>query len=285
MPQASPLPGFSAPRPLTSGPGTDLRANWTPDSGAVVFERLDTDGTRRLYRVLRDGHAEIPLPESVNAPGSDTTGRPAFIGDRMVFVSDRSGQEALYSLSGERVTPLTRAARPCYGPAALSGGVLLWFQDGDDGRPHLWGSTPDGAQARLLTTADDEQNQPWPLPGDEQMVYHARQDGHDHLMIGPVGHEAQARSLSPREGEGTPYITPFPSPDGAWIAFASVSGGQRQVWIVRPDGSGRTQITGGEPHCFPAWSPDGRTLLVVRGDPVNQEAPSGRLYLLDVLQP
>ncbi len=53
------------------------------------------------------------------------------------------------------------------------------------------------------------------------------------------------------------------SPNGEWIAFTSRFSSQPQVWIVRPDGSGLTQLTSGNDgstSIAPIWSADGLKL-------------------------
>lgn len=48
------------------------------------------------------------------------------------------------------------------------------------------------------------------------------------------------------------------SPDGRWIAFGSLRTGDFEVYVIRPDGSGRRRVTSHPAVDFrPSWSPDG----------------------------
>ncbi len=59
-------------------------------------------------------------------------------------------------------------------------------------------------------------------------------------------------------------IEPAWSPAGSWIAFVSPRAGNYYIWIVRPDGSGLTQLTTGRARDDqPAWSPDGTQIAFV----------------------
>lgn len=55
--------------------------------------------------------------------------------------------------------------------------------------------------------------------------------------------------------------TPYPSPDGEWIAFSSMGAPQEDLFVIRSDGTGERQITSDAPRDrFPRWSPDGRRI-------------------------
>lgn len=56
--------------------------------------------------------------------------------------------------------------------------------------------------------------------------------------------------------------TPYWSPDGSRILFASDRSGKFEAWTIRPDGSGLTQITHlpDRPVLYPFWSPDGKQI-------------------------
>jgi Tol biopolymer transport system component len=57
-------------------------------------------------------------------------------------------------------------------------------------------------------------------------------------------------------------VTPAVSPDGRRIAFAGDKAGQLDLYVMNVDGSGRRQLTSdlGQ-DLYPAWSPDGGSLL------------------------
>lgn len=274
------MPTFSVPQPITQGAGTDLRANWTPDSRWIVFERLQ-GGRRRLYRVRPDGSNLEPL--ALEEPDdSDSTGRPAFFTpDDLVFVSDRLGLTALFRQFQGQVMLLHVHAQPSYGPAlgtANTWPVLYFQQDGKD-EVHIYALGQDG-QATQLTHHPGVQDQPWPCSDGQTFVYHAQEDGRHVVCLQSVQAGAARKVVSDADEE-TAYVTPFPSPDGQWIAFTSARSSQEQVWVMRPDGSERQQVTSGAPHSFPAWSSDGRSLVCTRGTPT-AEPPSGYLVTVDV---
>lgn len=57
---------------------------------------------------------------------------------------------------------------------------------------------------------------------------------------------------------------PSPSPDGGFIAWASGTEEDKNLWVMRSDGSDKRQITEGVlfGDAFPEWSPDGSRILL-----------------------
>ncbi len=67
-----------------------------------------------------------------------------------------------------------------------------------------------------------------------------------------------------------------PSPDGAWVAYERSAGGADEVWLIRSDGTEPHRLTAG---VAPAWSPDGKSVVVARG---TADGASRDLWLVTV---
>ncbi len=65
---------------------------------------------------------------------------------------------------------------------------------------------------------------------------------------------------------GGAVASPAWSPDGAWIAFASVEDGDGGIWLMRADGTDLRPlaVTDTDEPSAPAWSPDGTRIAYVR---------------------
>jgi Tol biopolymer transport system component len=57
---------------------------------------------------------------------------------------------------------------------------------------------------------------------------------------------------------------PSPSPDGTFVAWASGTEEDKNLWVMRSNGSEKRQITSGMlfGDAFPEWSPDGSSILL-----------------------
>ena len=110
-------------------------------------------------------------------------------------------------------------------------------------------------------------DQPWFVPGCSHLLFHSTRDGDHGVFERDVNQAGRARRVSPSD-EGTAFVTPFPSPDGRNIVFASAVSGVSQIYAMSRDGTNRQQLTfADEPSFFPAWAPHGDDVLFVRGNP------------------
>jgi Tol biopolymer transport system component len=78
----------------------------------------------------------------------------------------------------------------------------------------------------------------------------------------------------------TSGFTPAWSPRGDWIVFVDTSLNVEALFVVRPNGKGRTRLTNPRRvyDSDPKWSPDGTRVLFVRGDGNG----SGSFYTVDL---
>ncbi|HSC64239.1 MAG TPA: hypothetical protein VLD35_11420 [Caldimonas sp.] len=276
------------PTRITSGPAVDLRPQWDADARTIVFERKTPSGSalHRLH-VAGDLAGQTEALALCNEGARTVQGRVAFFGrDRFAFVSDRAGRPAIWlaDLARRLIEPLTQPAadEADDGPTASPAmdGQFSFFRIIGSGRPHLFVGRV-GEIVQPLTINRDFGDQPWFVPDTHRLVFHSRRSGDDRVFEQEARHGAAARPVSDRD-ELTPCVTPFPSPDGKHIVFASAVSGESQIWAMRIDGSNRQQLTFGSiASSFPAWSPTGDDIVFVRGDPL-AAAPSGALWKLSL---
>ena len=79
---------------------------------------------------------------------------------------------------------------------------------------------------------------------------------------------------------GLASISPDWSPDGDWIAFHDRTGGNSEVYIIRPDGSDLRNLTNSPSvDIGPSWSPDGKRLAFLSGRGEGSNLP--QLYVMN----
>lgn len=111
-------------------------------------------------------------------------------------------------------------------------------------------------------------------PGGRNVAFICDRTGVPQLWTGPVdGDEARLLDADP-----DPVTEVSWSPDGRWIAYTTAPGGGEltRVLCVRPDGTGRRLLAGGEPGAsayLGRWAPDGSAVAVT----VTEPAPPGEL--------
>jgi len=202
-----------------------------------------------------------------------------------VFQSTRQGRTDIWAI-GERRGFFKRAAQA---PIQLTHGPLNFSRPapGRDGKKlFALGAEPRGELVRY----DSKSKQFLPyLSGisaegvsfskDGQWVaytaypygtlWRSKVDGGDRLQLTSV----PMRAFLPRW-----------SPDGKRIAFMGAASGKPwQVYVVSSDGGGLQQLTTGENHGDPNWSPDGNTLVFDRLPYLEARGPnSANIYLLDL---
>jgi TolB protein len=238
---------------IENADGSDVRQLVTDDftdGGAS----LSPDGTRVVFYRSGELTGQVML---VNADGSGLrqfdTGGPAQLCD--------DGPEGdAWSPDGTHIA-FTRVCLDESGAVRSGGDIWTIKLDGSAARQlthhvpsdmiedHRASWSPDGKWlvfARIDTS----------VPPEKSALFTVSADGGDAFQVTPWELDAN---------------DPDWSPDGALIAFNSPadSGGDQNIWVTKPDGSGVTQLTsdlstytdGGQATYHPTWSPDGLQIL------------------------
>jgi Tol biopolymer transport system component len=248
-----------------------LGASMIPD-GRIGPETFNLDGS---------GYSSLPIADPTLQVG---VGAWSPGGDRVVagaWDDTDPSREGLYtfgSVDGDRLVRLTESGNPP--------------------RDHAVAYSPDGSRVLFIREA-----KPYDHSG-PMNVFVVRKDGSDLVRVNPPGTTSGlgGQSWSPdgrqlavvaskglwswegpnavfvvdADGTNARRITPWNvtlgaewSPDGEWIAFdmSESAAVPRDLFVVHPDGTERTQITSnedGKMSFAPTWSSDSRTLMFVR---------------------
>ncbi|GGZ91801.1 peptidase S9 [Streptomyces echinoruber] len=105
-------------------------------------------------------------------------------------------------------------------------------------------------------------------PGGRNVAFICDRAGVPHLWAGPVDGDG----VHLLDADPDPVIEVSWSPDGRWIAYTTAPGGGEltRVLCVRPDGTGRRLLAGGEPGSsahLGCWQHDGSMLAVTVAEP------------------
>jgi Tol biopolymer transport system component len=225
--------GTAAHQVTKPAPGVvDDQPDWSPDGSLLAFYRCVPDGPCNVYTVKPDGSDLAVLNP---ADGQDPTFLPG--GNQIVYT--RSTGPVRHFANTDQIE---------------HSDIVVTDLDGTNTRV-LTGSRPFGGDYLDAQFSPDgtrffyiRANSPLSKPTGAHALFVARADGSAQRQITPWSLDA---------------IDPEWSPDGKQILFRSYDGGaaQSQIYVVRPDGSGRRPLThakSGTTVLSSSYSPDGK---------------------------
>lgn len=134
---------------------------------------------------------------------------------------------------------------------------------GQGGGSAVWWLPLTGGEPNLITEETPSYFHGW-APDNKHVVYVAQRDGKKvyNIYRKPIdgGPEVALTDINPGEHvDGCEY-----SPDGKYIYYNGNHTGTMQIWRMKPDGTGREQLTFDEYNdWFPHISPDGKWILFI----------------------
>ncbi|UYU18143.1 MULTISPECIES: LpqB family beta-propeller domain-containing protein [Methanoculleus] len=239
---ASALPAAAAPVvQLTNDSAFDSYPFWSPDGARIAF--VSSDGVHAGIRVIeRDGQNPVPVTD------------------------DRS-----WNLFTE------------FDPWSPDGKKLLFLSDGGRGLD-LWTMNPDGTGRVRLT----EGGRIVPIPGLSGYGADWNTDGKrivytsclfddaaiQEVNLSAIRTEADIWIMDADGGNKKQLTTdgdarlPLWQPQGDRIAYLADRSGNREIWTMQSDGTGKTQVTFSEGSVSEySWSPDGTRIAYVVASP------------------
>ncbi len=255
-----------AQRPLEVEDG--VQPAWSPHGLRIAFWGVAQPGNRRaIWTVPAHGGPPVTVVDDAFYNWSPTWSPD---GRFLYFASNRSGSMNLWRVAiAERSGRVSGTPQPVTTSSEWSalpslsrdGQRLIYATDSSRSFVELVPFDPETAQvdgppalayqgARAILSCDVSPDGTW-------LALWTSFPAEDLLLIRPDGGEP--RSLT---NDLARDRTPYWSPDGSRILFASNRSGKYEAWTIRPDGSGLTQITQlpNQPVFFPYWSPDGRQI-------------------------
>lgn len=205
------------------------------------------------------------------------TGQKGVFTSNVVFVNDQTGRKELYiSLyDGSALRRLTNDNSIVILPRLSPDGNKIIFTSYRSGNPDLYLIGTDGHGRRLVSAKAGLNVSPSWSPNNRELAVTLSKDGPPNIYLMDLSGKVLKRLT---DGKGADTAPAF-SPDGGQIAFTSDRAGAPHIYVVNLDGSGLRRLTT-DGHCdSAAWSPDGKTLVYVKG----KGGTRFDIYSIDVL--
>jgi Tol biopolymer transport system component len=260
--------GEQAPRKLTH-PRFSY-PTWSPDGSRILYESSVT-GNWEIYIMDLEGISDNGGNVTRLTDNDHLDRLPSWSpdGQFIAFISDRDGDFEVFRMrpDGSEQTQLTHNDVNEIHPYWTPDSRRIIFNSQVKGKRlyAIWIMNRDGTGSEELLRDDDLNSYAQMSPDGELIVFDKWQDNNEnngeiYVLETKTG---KLRRLTRNQDVYDGY--PTWSPDGQWIVYASEVGDDFKLFSIRPDGSGRRQLTFGPgSDARPAVSPDGTRLLFNR---------------------
>ncbi|AWD33490.1 Protein TolB [Candidatus Fokinia solitaria] len=159
-------------KPILSLKGTIFSINFSPDMRKMIFS-IAYMGTTGLYEYSLSSGKTVPLLSVKNA--IITNAQYSYDGTRMVFTSDHSGINRIYSLNSatRKINQISTGSGQYFTPSYSPDGNYIAFSKRLNGMFYLGIMNADGSEEKLLNSALLVDNVAW-APNGSGMMFSAR---------------------------------------------------------------------------------------------------------------
>ena len=202
-----------------------------------------------------------PTPSPTPTPTPTPTPAPTPSGGRIVFYSDRDGNNEIYVMQadGSNQTRLTDNPAEDTEPGWSPDGTRIAFKSERDGNQEIYVMNADGSdQTRIMFNAVIDAQQTWSPDGTRIAFISFPEACCSAIYVMNTDRTGQIRLTTFPDDRG-----PHWSPDSSRIVFSRHQGGDNwEVYVMNSDGSNQTRLTDDplEDYAY-QWSPDNTTIL------------------------
>jgi dipeptidyl aminopeptidase/acylaminoacyl peptidase len=251
------------PRRISTGAERYTSLAASGDGRRLVATRTSPSST--FWRVpLVDGRADLSAGRKI-ALTTRTGSHPRLGPGYLLYVATTGSGDGLWKLEGEKATELWSApeARIIGAPGIRGDGRRIAFAVRQRGRALLYAVSPDGTDARVVTSALDLRGAPAWAPDGRSLTVAAVASGAPRLFRVPLD------GAAPEQIGGEEGLEPVWSPAGDLLLYSGPDVGTAfPLKAARPDGSpaGLAPLTLSRGARHVAFGPGPRALVVLRGD-------------------
>jgi Tol biopolymer transport system component len=249
----------SRQRALTNIPGGYGEPAWSPNGKRIAFVS-DRDGPRfvfQLYVMNADGSGQTRItdePVSARSPAWSPDGT------RIAFSSERNGNEDIYLVNpdGSNLVAINNDVGQDRNPTWSPDGTRIAF---DRNSSNVWVMNAGGSGQIQLTQSPgftSSVEPAWSPRGDKIAFSSSQQRPTDQVreiyVMNPDGTNA-TRVATNTTGILPGDFLPAWSPDGSSIAFTTTRNRQQEIYSIKANGTGLTNLTNtaGRHEQDPAW--------------------------------
>jgi Tol biopolymer transport system component len=254
-------------RALTTGTARANRPAFSPDGTRIAFDRWQPGTNPDVWVMDRAGHGAAPVTSD---PGVDTTPNWTPEGDRIVFLTTRSGTAEAWTVGADgkgekRLASFSQDVQ--FLRLAPNGKRIAFDAKGERGGTRIWISGADGSDAQPLTAEQDALAYPIWSPDGSRLAAQGRREDDVDIVVLPVTKEGPPQRVTSETGQS--WASGW-SRDGKDVIFAALRDGFWSIRSVTVD-SGEVRALVSEERLgaylrYPTISPEGDQLVYERAE-------------------